>query len=204
MATHAGMSTEEFAKIVQDWVATAKHPVTKRSYTEMVYQPMLEVLAYLRANGFKTFIVSAGGIEFMRPWAEKVYGVPPEQVVGSSIKTRFEWRDGQPVLMRLPELNFIDEKAGKPVGINEHIGRRPIAAFGNSDGDREMLQWTTAGKGARLALLVHHTDAEREWAYDRTSAIGRLDKALDEAQARGWTVVSMKDDWKRIFPFGAK
>jgi len=204
MATHAGMSTEEFAKIVQDWVATAKHPVTKRSYTEMVYQPMLEVLAYLRANGFKTFIVSAGGIEFMRPWAEKVYGVPPEQVVGSSIKTRFEWRDGQPVLMRLPELNFIDEKAGKPVGINEHIGRRPIAAFGNSNGDREMLQWTTAGKGARLALLVHHTDAEREWAYDRTSAIGRLDKALDETQARGWTVVSMKDDWKRIFPFGAK
>jgi len=204
MATHAGMSTEEFAKIVQDWVATAKHPVTKRSYTEMVYQPMLEVLAYLRANGFKTFIVSAGGIEFMRPWAEKVYGVPPEQVVGSSIKTRFEWRDGQPVLMRLPELNFIDEKAGKPVGINEHIGRRPIAAFGNSDGDREMLQWTTAGKGARLALLVHHTDAEREWAYDRTSAMGRLDKALDETQARGWTVVSMKDDWKRIFPFGAK
>jgi hypothetical protein len=204
MATHAGMSTEEFAKIVQDWVATAKHPVTKRSYTEMVYQPMLEVLAYLRANGFKTFIVSAGGIEFMRPWAEKVYGVPPEQVVGSSIKTRFEWRDGQPVLMRLPELNFIDEKAGKPVGINEHIGRRPIAAFGNSDGDMEMLQWTTAGKGARLALLVHHTDAEREWAYDRTSAIGRLDKALDETQARGWTVVSMKDDWKRIFPFGAK
>ena len=204
MATHAGMSTEEFAKIVQDWVATAKHPVTKRSYTEMVYQPMLEVLAYLRANGFKTFIVSAGGIEFMRPWAEKVYGVPPEQVVGSSIKTRFEWRDGQPALMRLPELNFIDEKAGKPVGINEHIGRRPIAAFGNSDGDLEMLQWTTAGKGARLALLVHHTDAEREWAYDRTSAIGRLDKALDETQARGWTVVSMKDDWKRIFPFGAK
>jgi hypothetical protein len=204
MATHAGMSTEEFAKIVQDWVATAKHPVTKRSYTEMVYQPMLEVLAYLRANGFKTFIVSAGGIEFMRPWAEKVYGVPPEQVVGSSIKTRFEWRNGQPVLMRLPELNFIDEKAGKPVGINEHIGRRPIAAFGNSDGDMEMLQWTTAGKGARLALLVHHTDAEREWAYDRTSAIGRLDKALDETQARGWTVVSIKDDWKRIFPFGAK
>jgi hypothetical protein len=204
MATHAGMSTEEFAKIVQDWVATAKHPVTKRSYTEMVYQPMLEVLAYLRANGFKTFIVSAGGIEFMSPWAEKVYGVPPEQVVGSSIKTRFEWRDGQPVLMRLPELNFIDEKAGKPVGINEHIGRRPIAAFGNSDGDLEMLQWTTAGKGARLALLVHHTDAEREWAYDRTSAIGRLDKALDETQARGWTVVSMKDAWKRIFPFGAK
>jgi len=204
MATHAGMSTEEFEKIVQDWLATARHPVTKRPYTEMVYQPMLEVLAYLRANGFKTFIVSGGGIEFMRPWTEKVYGIPPEQVIGSSIKTKFELRDGKPVLVRLPELNFIDDKAGKPVGINEHIGRRPIAAFGNSDGDLEMLQWTTAGKGARLALIVHHTDAEREWAYDRTSSIGRLDKALDEAQARGWTVVSMKDDWKRLFPFGAK
>jgi haloacid dehalogenase-like hydrolase len=170
----------------------------------MVYQPMLELLAYLRANGFKTFIVSGGGIEFMRPWVERVYGVPPEQVIGSSIKTQFEWRDGKPVLMRLPEVNFIDDKTGKPVGINEYIGRRPIAAFGNSDGDLEMLQWTTAGRGARLALIVHHTDAEREWAYDRTSAFGRLDKALDEAQARGWTVVSMKDDWKRIFPFGAK
>ena len=204
MATHAGMTTEEFEKIVQEWVATAKHPVTKRPYTEMVYQPMLEVLAYLRANGFKTFIVSGGGIEFMRPWVERVYGVPPEQVIGSSIKTKFELRDGKPVLMRLPEVNFIDDKAGKPVGINAHIGRRPIAAFGNSDGDLEMLQWTTAGKGARLALLVHHTDAEREWAYDRTSSIGRLDKALDEAQARGWTVVSMQQDWKRIFPFEAK
>jgi hypothetical protein len=170
----------------------------------MVYQPMLELLAYLRANGFKTFIVSGGGIEFMRPWVERVYGVPPEQVIGSSIKTKFELRDGKPVLVRLPEVNFIDDKAGKPVGINEHIGRRPIAAFGNSDGDLEMLQWTTAGKGARLALLVHHTDAEREWAYDRTSSVGRLDKALDEAQARGWTVVSMQQDWKRIFPFGGK
>ena len=204
MATHAGMTTEEFEKIVQEWIATAKHPVTKRPYTEMVYQPMLEVLAYLRANGFKTFIVSGGGIEFMRPWVERVYGVPPEQVIGSSIKTQFEWRDGKPVLMRLPEVNFIDDKTGKPIGINEYIGRRPIAAFGNSDGDLEMLQWTTAGRGARLALIVHHTDAEREWAYDRTSAFGRLDKALDEAQARGWTVVSMKDDWKRIFPFEAK
>jgi haloacid dehalogenase-like hydrolase len=201
MATHAGMTTEEFAQIVQDWLATAKHPVTKRPYTEMVYQPMLEVLAYLRANGFKTFIVSGGGIEFMRPWAEKVYGVPPEQVIGSSIKTQFEWRDGTPVLVRLPAVNFIDDKTGKPVGINAYIGRRPIAAFGNSDGDLAMLQWTTAGRGARLALLVHHTDAEREWAYDRTSSIGRLDQALDAAQARGWTVVSMKDDWKRIFPF---
>ena len=204
MATHAGMTTEEFEKIVQEWVATAKHPVTKRPYTEMVYQPMLELLAYLRANGFKTFIVSGGGIEFMRPWVERVYGVPPEQVIGSSIKTKFELRDGKPVLVRLPEVNFIDDKTGKPVGINEHIGRRPIAAFGNSDGDLEMLQWTTAGKGARLALIVHHTDAEREWAYDRKSSIGRLDKALDEAQARGWTVVSMQEDWKRIFPFEAK
>ena len=199
-----GMTTEEFETIVQEWIATAKHPVTKRPYTEMVYQPMREVLAYLRANGFKTFIVSGGGIEFMRPWVERVYGVPPEQVIGSSIKTQFEWRDGKPVLMRLPEVNFIDDKTGKPVGINEYIGRRPIAAFGNSDGDLEMLQWTTAGRGARLALIVHHTDAEREWAYDRTSSIGRLDKALDEAQARGWIVVSMKDDWKRIFPSEAK
>jgi haloacid dehalogenase-like hydrolase len=204
MVTHAGMSTEEFETIVQEWVATAKHPVTKRPYTEMVYQPMLEVLAYLRANGFKTFIVSGGGIEFMRPWVERVYGVPPEQVIGSSIKTKFELRDGKPVLMRLPEVNFIDDKTGKPVGINEYIGRRPIAAFGNSDGDLEMLQWTTAGRGARLALIVHHTDAEREWAYDRQSSIGRLDKALDEAHARGWTVVSMKDDWKRIFPSEVK
>jgi hypothetical protein len=204
MATHAGMTTEEFETIVQEWIATATHPVTKRLYTEMVYQPMRELLAYLRANGFKTFIVSGGGIEFMRPWVEKVYGVPPEQVIGSSIKTTFEWRDGTPVLMRLPEVHFIDDKTGKPVGINAYIGRRPIAAFGNSDGDLAMLQWTTAGRGARLALLVHHTDADREWAYDRQSAIGRLDKALDAAQARGWTVVSMQDDWKRIFPFAAK
>jgi len=200
MATHAGMTTEEFEKIVKDWIATAKHPITKRPYTEMVYQPMLELLAYLRANGFKTFIVSGGGIEFMRPWTERVYGIPPEQVVGSSIKTKFEMREGKPVLVRLPEINFIDDKAGKPVGIHSHIGRRPIAAFGNSDGDLEMLQWTAAGSGARFGLIVHHTDAEREWAYDRTSSIGRLDKALDEAQAKGWTVVSMKDDWKTIFP----
>jgi hypothetical protein len=200
MATHAGMTTEEFETIVMDWLATAKHPTTKRPYTEMVYQPMLEVLAYLRTNGFKTFIVSGGGIEFMRPWTEKVYGIPPEQVVGSSIKTKFEIRDGKPVLVRLPELNFIDDNAGKPVGINQHIGRRPIAAFGNSDGDLQMLQWTAAGKGARLCLYVHHTDAEREWAYDRESHIGKLDNGLDEAKAKGWTVVSMKDDWKTIFP----
>jgi len=201
MATHAGMTTEEFAQTVKDWIATARHPRTKRPYTEMVYQPMLELLAYLRANGFKTFIVSGGGIEFMRPWTETVYGIPPEQVIGSSIKTKFELRDGKPVLVRLPEIDFIDDKAGKPVAINQHIGRRPIAAFGNSDGDLQMLQWTTAGSGARFALLVHHTDAEREWAYDRTSSIGRLDKALDEAQAKGWTVLDMKNDWKTIFPF---
>jgi phosphoglycolate phosphatase-like HAD superfamily hydrolase len=201
MATHAGNTTEEFAQIVKDWIATAKHPKTGRLYTEMVYQPMLELLAYLRANGFKTFIVSGGGIEFMRPWAEKVYGIPPEQVVGSSIKTKFEMRDGKPVLIRVPELNFIDDGPGKPVGINEHIGRRPIAAFGNSDGDLEMLQWTAAGSGQRFCLFVHHTDAEREWAYDRQSHIGKLDKGLDEAKAKGWTVVDMKNDWKRIFAF---
>jgi len=201
MATHTGMTTVEFEQIVKDWLATAKHPKTKRPYTEMVYQPMLELLAYLRANGFKSFIVSGGGIEFMRPWTEKVYGIPPEQVIGSIIKTKFEMRDGKPVLVRLPELNFIDDKAGKPVGIHQHIGRRPIAAFGNSDGDLQMLQWTTAGSGARFALIVHHTDAEREWAYDRESSIGKLDKALDEAQAKGWTVVNMKDDWKQVFPF---
>ena len=200
MATHAGMTTEEFEKIVKDWFATAKHPKTKRPYTEMVYQPMLEVLAYLRANDFKTFIVSGGGIEFMRPWVESVYGIPPEQVVGSSIKTKFEMRDGKPVLVRLPELNFIDDKEGKPIGINQHIGRRPIASFGNSDGDLQMLQWTTAGQGPRFALYVHHTDAEREWAYDRKSHIGRLDKGLDEARAKGWTVVDMKQDWKIIHP----
>jgi len=200
MATHTGMTTEEFEQIVKDWIATAKHPKTGRLYTEMVYQPMLELLAYLRANGFKTYIVSGGGIEFMRPWTEKVYGIPPEQVVGSSVKTKFELRDGKPVLVRLPELNFYDDKDGKPVGIHQHIGRRPIAAFGNSDGDLQMLLWTTAGSGARFALLVRHTDAEREWAYDRTSSIGRLDKALDEAQAKGWTVVDMKNDWKIIHP----
>ena len=200
MATHAGMTTEEYEKIVLDWIATARHPVTKRPYTEMVYQPMLELLAYLRANGFKTFIVSGGGIEFMRPWAERVYGIPPEQVIGSSIKTKFELRDGKPVLARLPELNFIDDKEGKPVSINEYIGRRPIAAFGNSDGDLQMLQWTAAGTGSRFCLYVHHTDANREWAYDRKSMIGKLDKGLDEAKINGWTVVDMAQDWKVIYP----
>jgi hypothetical protein len=200
MGTHAGMTTAEFEAVVNDWIATARHPSTKRPYTEMVYQPMLELLDYLRANGFKTFIVSGGGIEFMRPWAEKVYGVPPEQVIGSSIKVRFEMRDGEPVLVRLPELDFYDDKEGKPVAIHQQIGRRPIAAFGNSDGDLQMLQWTTAGQGPRYALYVHHTDAEREWAYDRKASMGRLDNGLDEAEAKGWTVVDMKQDWKVIFP----
>jgi phosphoserine phosphatase len=200
MATHAGMTTDEFTKIASEWIATARDPRFKRPYTELVYQPMLELLAYLRANGFKTFIVSGGGIEFMRPWTEKVYGVPPEQVVGSSIKTKFEMKDGDPTLFRLPEVNFIDDKAGKPVGIQEHIGRKPIAAFGNSDGDLEMLQWTTLADGARFGLIVHHTDAEREYAYDRKSEFGRLDKALDAAAVNNWTVVDMKADWKTIFP----
>jgi len=199
MATHAGMTTVEFAKIVDDWITTARHPVTKRLYAEMVYQPMIEVLAYLRDNGFKTYIVSGGGIEFMRPWAERVYGIPSEQVIGSSIKTKVEMRDGQPVLVRLPEINFIDDKEGKVIGINQHIGRRPIAAFGNSDGDLQMLQWTAAGSGPRFCLYVHHTDGEREWAYDRTSHIGKLDKGLDEAVAKGWTVADMKRDWKIVF-----
>jgi len=200
MATHAGMTTEKFEQIVRDWIATAKHPKTGKLYSEMVYQPMLELLKYLRSNEFKTFIVSGGGIEFMRPWTEAVYGIPPEQVVGSSIKTKFEMRDGGPVLVRLPEINFIDDKEAKPVGINSHIGRRPVAAFGNSDGDLQMLQWTTAGAGVRFGLIVHHTDTEREWAYDRQSHIGRLDKALDEAKAKDWTVVDMKHDWKVIYP----
>jgi phosphoglycolate phosphatase-like HAD superfamily hydrolase len=200
IATHAGMTTEEFEQIVKDWLATAKHPRFNRPYTECIYQPMVELLNYLRANGFKTYIVSGGGIEFMRPWTEKAYGIPPEQVIGSTIKTKFEMRDGKPVLMRLPEIDFIDDKEGKPVSINKFIGRRPILAFGNSDGDQQMLQWTAAGGGARFMGLVHHTDAEREYAYDRTSNFGRLDKALDEAKARSWTVVSMKDEWKTIFP----
>ncbi len=200
MATHAGNTTEEFSQIVQDWMATAKHPETGRAYTEMVYQPMLELLTYLRANDFKTWIVSGGGIEFMRPWTEQVYGVPPEQVIGSSIKTKFEMRDNQPVLLRLPEMNFLDDKEGKPVAINQHIGLRPIAAFGNSDGDLQMLQWTCAGDGARFCLFVHHTDEKREWAYDRKSHIGKLDQGLDEATKKGWTIVDMKNDWKIVFP----
>jgi phosphoserine phosphatase len=198
--THAGMTNDEFAQIVSDWITSARDHRWKRPYTELVYQPMLEVLAYLRANGFKTFIVSGGGIEFMRPWTEQVYGVPPEQVIGSSIKTRFEMQDGRPILFRLPELNFIDDKVGKPIGINQYIGRRPIAAFGNSDGDLEMLQWATMSGRPSLGLIVHHTDAEREYAYDRKSHFGRLDKALDAAADNKWTVVDMKKDWKTVFP----
>jgi phosphoglycolate phosphatase-like HAD superfamily hydrolase len=205
MVTHVGMTTAEFEQTVKDWIATAKHPKTGRLYTEMIYQPMLELLAYLRANGFKTFIVSGGGVEFMRPWTEKVYGIPPEQVVGSSIKTKYEMRDGKPVLVRLPELNFIDDKTGKPIGINSHIGRRPIAAFGNSDGDQQMLEWTQGGGGARLMMLVHHDDAEREWAYGAESKIGTFSDALvAEAKKSGWVVISMKNDWKVIFPFERK
>jgi len=197
--THAGMTTDEFDITVKDWLKKARHPKTGRPYTEMVYHPMLELLSYLRENGFKTFIVSGGGVEFMRNFTEKVYGIPPERVVGSSGKLKFEMRGEKPVVVKLPEVDFIDDKEGKPVGIEKFIGRRPIMAFGNSDGDQQMLEWTAAGPGPRFALLVHHTDAEREWAYDRESPIGRLDKALDEAQAKGWTVVDMKKDWKTIF-----
>ena len=199
-ATHSGMTVDEFLKIVGDWLATARHPRFKRPYTELIYQPMLELLAHLRANGFKTYIVSGGGAEFIRAWADKAYGIPPEQVVGSTGVTRFEMLPTGPVLMREPKMEFVDDKAGKPVGINRFIGRRPVFAFGNSDGDQQMLEWTAAGKGARFMGLVHHDDAEREWAYDRTSQIGKLDKAWDEAVERNWTVVSMKDDWKTIFP----
>lgn len=204
MATHAGMTTEEFEQIVKDWISTAKHPRFNRPFTDLVYQPMLELLNYLRDNEFKTFIVSGGGIEFMRPWTEEVYGIPPEQVVGSSIKVKFEMTDNGPVLRRLPELDFIDDKDGKPIGIHKFIGRRPIAAFGNSDGDLQMLQWTAAGDGKQLLVYIHHTDAEREWAYDRESHIGRLDKGLDEANEKGWTVVDMRNDWEVIYPFELK
>jgi hypothetical protein len=200
-ATHSGMTTDEFAAQVTDWLATARHPRFKRPYTDLVFAPMIELLAYLRDNGFKTYIVSGGGIEFMRPWTQKVYGIPPEQVIGSQGKLEFEMRNGKPVLVKLPQIDLVDDKAGKPIGIQKHIGRRPLAAFGNSDGDLQMLQWTTAGPGPRFALIVHHTDAEREWAYDRTSNIGTLDKAWDEAKAKRWTVVDMQRDWKKVFAF---
>jgi len=200
-ATHSGMTTAEFEQIVLDWLAAAEHPRFQRPYTDLAYQPMLEVLAYLRASGFKTYIVSGGGVEFMRAFAEKVYGIPPEQVIGSMGRQQFELRGGRPVLVKLPAVDFVDDREGKPIGIQRFIGRRPIAAFGNSDGDLPMLQWTCAGDGAAFCLYVHHTDAEREWAYDRDSSIGRLDQGLDEAGTRGWTVVDMRSDWKRVFAF---
>ncbi|MFT3823711.1 MAG: HAD family hydrolase [Chitinophagaceae bacterium] len=200
MTTHVGMSSDEFTTIVKDWIKTAQHPRFHKPYTACVYQPMLELLAYLRANQFKTFIVSGGGIEFMRPWTQETYGIPSEQVVGSGIKTKFEERNGQPILLRTAAVNFVDDKQGKPVGILEHIGKRPVAAFGNSDGDFQMLQWTTSGNGLRFGLIVHHDDGEREYAYDRGSPIGTLERGLDEAPQRGWIVVSMKNDWKKIFP----
>ena len=200
MATHAGMTTEEFAAVARQWLESARHPKTGRPYTEMVYQPMLELLTYLRSNGFETYIVSGGGIEFVRAFAEPVYGIPPQNVVGTSIKTRYEVRDGNPVIVRLAEVEFVDDKAGKPVGIHRFLGKRPIAAFGNSDGDFEMLEWTTAGPGPSFAMIVHHDDAEREYAYDRESHVGKLARGLDEAPKRGWTVVSIKDDWRTIYP----
>jgi phosphoglycolate phosphatase-like HAD superfamily hydrolase len=200
-ATHAGNTTDEFAQVVAQWIGSATHPTVGRRYTELIYQPMLEVMAYLRTSGFKTYIVSGGGIEFMRPWTEQVYGVPPEQVIGSRAKVQYEVKNGQPALRRLPAVDLVDDRAGKPVGIHQTIGRRPIAAFGNSDGDFEMLEWTTAAKGPRFAMIVHHTDAAREWAYDRTSHIGTLARGLDEAGRRGWIVADMRQDWKVIYPF---
>lgn len=199
-ATHSGMSSDEFTRIASEWIATAKNPKTGKLYTEMVFQPMLELVDYLHENDFKVFIVSGGGIEFMRPWTEKVYGIPSERVVGSSIKVKYDDSGSEPIIARLSEIDFIDDGAGKPVGIYTHIGKRPIAAFGNSDGDFQMLEWTTTGSGKRFGLIVHHDDADREYAYDRQSHVGKLDKALDAAPQRGWTVVSMKDDWKQIYP----
>lgn len=200
-ATHAGMTTEEFSESVRSWIATARHPRTKRPYDEMIYQPMLEVLTYLRSNGFKTYIVSGGGVEFMRPWASKAYGIPPEQIIGSAGKVRYEIRNGKPVLLKLAEIDFIDDKEGKPANINKIIGRVPVFAFGNSDGDKQMLEWTAAGAGARFMGIVHHTDGKREWAYDRKSHIGTLDKAWDEAAQKGWTLVDMQKEWKVIYPW---
>ncbi len=200
MATHAGMTSAEFAALAHDWIGTARHSRFERPYTELVYQPMVELLQYLRKNGFKTYIVSGGGIAFMRPWTEQVYGIPPEQVIGSQIELAYEVQNGEPVIVRQPEIAFIDDKAGKPVGIMRHIGRRPILAFGNSDGDYQMLEWTTAGSGSRLGLLLHHDDAEREYAYDRDSHIGGLDQGLDDAADKGWQIISMKRDWRAVFP----
>lgn len=201
MATHAGITTDEFDAIVEDWLKNAKHPKFNKPYNELVYQPMLELLEYLRKNNFKTFIVSGGGIDFMRVWTEEVYGIPKNQVFGSSIKTKFDYNNGQPVIRRLAEIDFIDDKEGKPAGIQRFIGRRPVFAAGNSDGDLQMVQWTTSGEGQRFGLYIHHTDAEREYAYDRVSSIGHFDKAWDEAKEKGWTIVDMKTDWKVIYPF---
>jgi len=201
MASHAGMTVSQFDKIVKDWIKTARHPRFDRPYTELVYQPMLELLDYLRANEFKVFIVSGGGIEFMRPWTEEVYGIPKDQVVGSSIKTKYDYNNGKPLIRRLPELNFIDDKEGKPEGINQHIGKKPIFAGGNSDGDLEMLRWTDSNSYPSFQLYIHHTDGDREWAYDRESSIGRFDKGLDEGREKDWTIVDMKNEWKAVFPF---
>jgi len=200
IAAQTGITTSDFEKMVKKWIVSAKHPTSGKPYTGMVFQPMLEVLDYLRNNGFKTYIVSGGGIDFMRPWTEEVYGIPPEQVIGSSIKTKFELNNGLPQLLRLPELDFIDDKEGKPVAINKFIGRRPIVAFGNSDGDLQMLQWTEGGNIQELIVYIHHTDSVREWAYDRNSPIGKLDKGLNEALAKKWIVVDMAKDWKVIYP----
>ncbi|CDM58771.1 MULTISPECIES: HAD family hydrolase [Rhizobium] len=201
METHAGMTSEDFRKIVNDWFSTARHPKTGKPYNEMTFLPMHEVLDYLRAKGFKTFIVSGGGVEFMRPMTEKAYGIPPEQVVGSTITTQYALVDDTPVLNRLLKIDFVDDGPGKPVGINKFIGRRPVFAAGNSDGDYEMLRWVMAGQGPHFAMIIHHTDADREYAYDRKSDFGRLDRALDEAAARNWLLVDMKADWKKIYAF---
>jgi hypothetical protein len=204
MASHAGNTVEEFEQIVKDWLAIAKHPRFNQPYNKLIYQPMLELLDYLRDNDFKTFIVSGGGIEFMRPWVEEAYGIPKDQVIGSSIKTEFLMIDGKPQIKRLPALDFIDDKEGKPIGINKFIGKKPVFASGNSDGDLQMLQYTDSNKYASFQLYLHHTDAEREWAYDRESHIGKLDKGLDYANENGWTVIDMKKDWKVIYPFDKK
>ncbi len=199
MTTHAGMTAEEFTAIAADWLKTARHPRFNRPYNELTFQPMVELLGYLSQSGFRTYIVSGGGVEFMRVWAEDAYGIPPERVIGSSIKLKYELTGDKPALRRLAEIDFIDDGPGKPVGIGKVIGKRPIFAAGNSDGDLQMLQWTTLASGPRFGLIVHHTDAEREWSYDRQSAIGKLDKALDEAPRRGWTIVDMKQDWKVVY-----
>jgi phosphoserine phosphatase len=204
MATHAGTTTEEFEAIVKEWLSTARHPKLNRPYTDLVYQPMLELIKYLQENKFKTFIVSGGGIEFMRPWVEEVYGIPRDQVVGSSIKTEYDYNNGSPVIRRLPEIDFIDDKEGKPEGINKFIGRKPVFASGNSDGDLQMMRWAASNKLKSFMIYVHHTDSIREWAYDRESHIGRLDKGLDEAREKGWTVIDMKENWKIVYPFELK